>query len=85
MGGETAAMAIIEASCRLIDGVLGNQESIKNETFSGKYNNNIECDHYTLPRIWNNLKTPEILLSGNHEKIAEWRGEKNINIKKKKK
>ena len=81
MGGETACMAILEASCRLIDGVLGNPESIKNETFSGTYYNNIECDQYTLPRIWNNMETPEILLSGNHEKIAEWRGEKTI-IKK---
>ena len=75
MGGETACMAILEASCRLIDGVLGNPESIKNETFSGTYHNNIECDQYTLPRVWNNMTTPEVLLSGNHEKVAEWRGE----------
>ncbi len=84
MGGETAAMAIIESSCRLIKGVLGNPESIKNETFSGKYNNNIECDQYTLPRIWNNLEIPDILLSGNHEKIAEWRGERIAKKKRKK-
>lgn len=77
MGGETASMAIIEASCRLIDGVLGNSKSIENETFSGAYKNNVECDHYTMPRIWNGINTPEILLSGNHEKIREWRGEKN--------
>ncbi len=81
MGGETACMAILEASCRLIDGVLGNPESIKNETFSGTYYNNVECDQYTLPRVWNNMETPEILLSGNHEKIAEWRGETTM-IKK---
>lgn len=78
MGGETAAMAIIESSCRLIDGVLGNPESIKNETFSGVYNNNIECDQYTLPRVWNDLHTPDVLLSGNHEKVAEWRGENKL-------
>ncbi len=83
MGGETASMAIIEASCRLINGVLGNPESIKNETFSGAYDDNIECDHYTLPRIWNNKNTPDILLSGNHEKISEWRHE-NSNLKLKK-
>ncbi|MBQ7552113.1 MAG: tRNA (guanosine(37)-N1)-methyltransferase TrmD [Rickettsiales bacterium] len=75
MGGETACMAVIEASCRLIDGVLNNPESIKNETFSNIYNNNIECDQYTLPRVWNGMKTPDVLLSGNHQKIAEWRGE----------
>lgn len=79
MGGETASMALIESSCRLIDGVLGNPESLHNETFSGTYNNNIECDHYTVPRVWNNIPTPEILLSGNHKKIAEWRGEKEKN------
>jgi len=77
MGGETACMAIIEASCRLINGVIGNPESIKYETFSGNYNNNIECDQYTLPRVWNGIITPEILLSGNHKKIAQWRGEIN--------
>ena len=85
MGGETACMAILEASCRLIDGVLGNPESIQNETFSGTYNDNIECNQYTLPRVWNGLKTPEILLSGHHEKIAEWRGEKSAMLKNKNK
>ena len=82
MGGEVACMSILEASCRLIDGVLGNPESIKNETFSGKYNNNKECDQYTFPRVWNGLETPKILLSGNHQKIAKWRGEKDFNKKK---
>ncbi len=76
MGGETATMCIIEASCRLIDGILGNPESIKNETFSGTYQDNIECDQYTQPREWNGLKIPEVLLSGHHGKIAEWRKEK---------
>lgn len=78
MGGETACMCILEASCRLITGILHNPESIKNETFSGTYNNNTECDQYTLPREWNGLTTPNVLLSGNHSKIAEWRGETNI-------
>lgn len=82
MGGEVACMSILEASCRLIDGVLGNPESIKNETFSGKYSNNKECDQYTFPRVWNGLETPKILLSGNHQKIAKWRGEKDFNKKK---
>ena len=85
MGGETACMAILEASCRLIDGVLGNPDSIKNETFSGAYNDNVECDQYTLPRLWNGLRTPEVLLSGHHEKIAEWRGEKSVLLKNKNK
>jgi tRNA (guanine37-N1)-methyltransferase len=78
MGGETACMCILEASCRLITGILHNPESLKNETFSGSYNENIECDQYTLPREWNGLTTPNVLLSGDHAKIAEWRGEKNF-------
>ena len=78
MGGETACMCILEASCRLITGILHNPESIKNETFSGSYNENIECDQYTLPREWNGLTTPNVLLSGDHAKIAEWRGMANI-------
>ena len=81
MGGETACMCILEASCRLITGILHNPESIKNETFSGSYNENIECDQYTLPREWNGLTTPNVLLSGNHAKIAEWRGMANIKKK----
>ena len=76
MGGETAAMAVIEASCRFVSGVLGNPESVQNETFSGTYNDNVECDQYTFPREWHGIETPEVLLSGNHQKVAEWRGEK---------
>ena len=78
-------MCIIEASCRLIDGVLGNPESIENETFSGVYNDNIECDQYTQPRVWNGLETPAVLLSGDHKKVAEWRNEINIEKYKSKK
>ena len=85
MGGETATMCIIEASCRLIGGVLGNQESIENETFSGVYNDNIECDQYTQPRVWNGLETPAVLLSDDHKKVAEWRNEINIEKYKSKK
>ena len=85
MGGETATMCIIEASCRLIGGVLGNPESIENETFSGVYNDNIECDQYTQPRVWNGLETPAVLLSGDHKKVAEWRNEINIEKYKSKK
>lgn len=76
MGGETATMCIIESTCRLIDGVLHNPESIKNETFSGAFNDNVECDQYTHPREWNGLKIPDVLLSGHHENIKKWRGEK---------
>jgi len=78
LGGETAAMAIIESSCRLVDGVLGNKESIEDETFSIASDFvNIEHDHYTKPREWNDLSVPDILLSGNHREISLFRKKKS--------
>ena len=69
-GGEIAAMAIVDATVRLIPGVLGNEESLKEESFE---NGLIEYPQYTRPREYRSMKVPEILLSGNHKKIKEWR------------
>ncbi len=69
-GGEIAAMAIVDATVRLIPGVLGNEESLKEESFE---NGLIEYPQYTRPREYRGMKVPEILLSGNHKKIKEWR------------
>ena len=69
-GGEVAAQAIIEATVRLLPGVAGNQTSIEDESFS---NGLLEYPQYTLPRIWEDHPTPDVLLSGDHQKIAEWR------------
>ncbi len=69
-GGEIAAMAIVDATTRLIPGVLGNKESLKEESFE---NGLIEYPQYTRPREYKNMKVPDILLSGNHNKIKEWR------------
>ncbi len=69
-GGEIAAMAIVDATTRLIPGVLGNEESLKEESFE---NGLIEYPQYTRPREYRNMKVPEVLLSGNHKKIKEWR------------
>ncbi len=69
-GGEIAAMAIVDAITRLIPGVLGNEESLKEESFE---NGLIEYPQYTRPREYRNMKVPEVLLSGNHKKIKEWR------------
>lgn len=71
MGGEIPAMAIIEAGVRLIPKVLGNDNSIINESFSdGK---TLEAPHYTRPQVFNDIEVPKVLLSGNHSKIEEWR------------
>ncbi len=69
-GGEIAAMAIVDATTRLIPGVLGNEESLKEESFE---NGLIEYPQYTRPREYRGMKVPEVLLSGNHKKIKEWR------------
>ena len=65
-GGEIAAMAVTDSMVRLIPGVLGNEESLKEETFQ---NNMIEYPQYTRPEIFRGMRVPEILLSGNHQEI----------------
>lgn len=69
-GGEVAAIAMIEAIVRLIPGVLGNAESLVEESHSEGL---LEYPSYTKPAIWRGLPVPEILLSGNHAEIAKWR------------
>ncbi|MDT3697912.1 MAG: tRNA (guanosine(37)-N1)-methyltransferase TrmD [Thermincola sp.] len=69
-GGELPAMVIIDAMARLIPGVLGEQESFMSDSF---YNGLLEYPQYTRPREYRGLTVPEILLSGDHEKIRKWR------------
>lgn len=71
MGGEVPAMVVIEACARLIDSVVGNAESIQHESFSA--DDSLEAPQFTRPPEFRGLKVPEVLLSGNHRKIAEWR------------
>ena len=75
-GGEVAAMVIIEATARLIPGVIGNPDSLKEESHSISGNNDeqlVEYPNYTKPAIWRGLEVPPVLLSGNHGEIAKWR------------
>ncbi len=69
-GGELALMTMLDATVRLIDGVLGNADSLNEESFS---NGLLEYPQYTKPQNWQGCEVPEILLSGHHAKIAEWR------------
>ena len=69
-GGESAAIIILDAVLRLIPGVLSNENSIKDESFT---DNLLEYPQYTQPRVWNNLEVPSVLLSGNHAEIKDWR------------
>ena len=79
-GGEVAAMVIIEATARLIPGVIGNPDSLKEESHSISGNNDdllVEYPNYTKPANWRGLEVPSILLSGNHGEIAKWRKEQS--------
>jgi tRNA (guanine37-N1)-methyltransferase len=69
-GGEAAALVIIEAVARLVEGVVGKMESVAEDSFS---NSLLKYPQYTRPRRYLGMGVPEVLLSGNHEKIAEWR------------
>jgi tRNA (guanine37-N1)-methyltransferase len=75
MGGEVAAMAVIEAVVRLRPEVLGNSESIINESFTieAETGTLLEAPQYTKPAEFRGMKVPESLLSGNHEQIKKWR------------
>jgi len=73
-GGETAAMVVIEAVTRLLPGVLGKDESSREESFSEvEGGRSVEHPQYTRPEEYDGKKVPEVLLSGDHKKIAEWR------------
>ena len=82
--GDIAAIVMIDSIVRLLDGALGNQESEIHESFSN-FNDEalLEYDQYSKPAIWNDLKVPDILLSGHHEKINAWRRENSIKNTKK--
>jgi tRNA (guanine37-N1)-methyltransferase len=69
-GGEAAAMVLLEACVRLIPGVLGNETSAHEESFSEGL---LEHPHYTRPREWEGRAIPDVLLGGDHAKIAAWR------------
>ncbi len=82
--GDIAAIVMIDSVVRLLDGALGNHESEIHESFSN-FNDEalLEHDQYSKPAIWNDLKVPDILLSGHHEKINAWRRENSIKNTKK--
>lgn len=75
-GGELAAMAMLEASVRLIPGVLGNECSSLEESFSAAQQGGLEYPQYTRPAEFRGREVPEVLKSGDHEKIARWRAER---------
>lgn len=80
-GGELGAGVIIEAVGRLLPGVLGSEESLTNESFSGANQEQTDFPQYSRPEVFNKQRVPKILLSGDHQKIAKWRNGKRRIIK----
>jgi tRNA (guanine37-N1)-methyltransferase len=74
-GGELPAMVFIDCVSRFVDGVLGNSESLDEESFSQGL---LEYPQYTRPQIYKNLKFPDVLLSGNHKNIEEWKTRESL-------
>ena len=74
-GGELPSMVMIDAIARMVKGVLSNEESGEEESFS---NNLLEYPQYSRPEVWNQKKVPDVLLSGHHVNIEKWRLEKSI-------
>ena len=78
-GGELGAMVLLDATVRLLPGVAGNEGSLAEESFADGL---LEYPHYTKPREWEGRAIPEVLLSGDHRKIAEWRRQEAENLTK---
>ena len=74
-GGEVAALVIVEAVARLLPGVLGNELSHQEDSFSDGL---LEAPSYTRPAVWQGLAVPEVLMSGDHAAIARWRTEQSL-------
>jgi tRNA (guanine37-N1)-methyltransferase len=72
-GGELAAAVIVDTVARLLPGVLGNEDSARNESFSEESEGLLDCPQYTRPAEFRGWKVPEVLLGGNHEEIKRWR------------
>lgn len=79
-GGESAAIVLLESVLRLLPKVLGGNETLKEESFSDT--SLIEYPQYTKPKEWNGINVPEVLISGDHGKIKNWRNKERVKITK---
>lgn len=74
-GGELGAAIVVDSVARLLPGVLGNEDSSRNESFSEENEGLLDCPQYTRPAEFRGWKAPDVLLSGNHAEIRQWRRE----------
>ena len=72
-GGELAAMPVLDAIIRQLPGVLGNHDTLAEESFSDRLKGKLEYPHYTRPEVWHGQTVPDVLKSGNHSAISAWR------------
>ena len=79
-GGESAAIVLLESVLRLLPNVLGGNETLKEESFSDT--SLIEYPQYTKPKEWNGINVPEVLISGDHGRIKNWRNKERVKITK---
>lgn len=77
-GGEIPALAVVDATARLIPGVVKESDSVKWDSFSAGWKGLLDCPHYTRPAVWRGQAAPDVLLSGDHEKIRQWRLKESI-------
>lgn len=78
-GGEIPAMMLVDAITRLLPGALGHESSATQDSFAATDETGrplLDCPHYTRPRAWEGMEVPEVLISGDHERVARWRLEK---------
>lgn len=80
-GGELPAMVFADALCRMVPGVLSNDECFTEESH---YNGLLEYPQYTKPQVWRGMEVPEVLTSGHHANVDKWRHEKSIEVTRKK-
>jgi tRNA (guanine37-N1)-methyltransferase len=74
-GGELPAMVVMDAVCRWVPGVLGHDQSAEQDSF---VNGLLDCEHYTRPEVYKGQAVPDVLLSGNHERIRKWRLQRSL-------
>lgn len=77
-GGELPAMVLLDAVARRLPGVLGDESSAEQDSFTGDYENLLDCPHYTRPEVFEGEAVPEVLLSGHHADIARWRRKQSL-------
>lgn len=77
-GGEIAAMALLDAVARLQPGVLTDEMSHRQDSFNPELDGLLDCPHYTRPDIWNGMLVPDVLMSGHHANIEQWRRDQRL-------